>query len=510
MNQDKTDPTREKILIVDDIPANLNVLRQALEAEGYDLLFATEGETALKVAARAMPDLILLDIIMPGMDGFEVCRQLKKNQSTKDIPVVFITAMRETEEVVEGFRVGGVDYITKPFEKEEVLARVETHLTNARLTKALLQRNRELQGEIARREQAEADRQTADERFSLISEQEAQRWGIAGFVGQSKTIGKILAEILKLQTTGTMSVLIQGESGTGKELIARAIHFGGPRAKGPFIPVNCSAIPSELAESLFFGHVKGAFTGANKDKKGYFELADGGTLFLDEIGDMPLGLQAKLLRVLEDGCVIPIGGTHEKHVDVRILAATNADLQSRMAEGAFRSDLYYRLAGFTVDVPPLRDRPEDIPLLASHFLSLFATEMGIQKPALTQDALDTLMAYPFPGNVRELKNIIERALIESGGEKIQPQHLHFVHRLDDTSSPAGMSSPPWRGRGWVDKKMAVAQELPLNFEEAEMLLIQRALAQTDGNISEAARLLGINRSRIYRRLAKENIPSNVK
>ncbi|MBC8234819.1 sigma-54-dependent Fis family transcriptional regulator [bacterium] len=499
MNQDQTDQTREKILLVDDIPANLNVLRQALEAEGYDLLFATEGETALKVAARAIPDLILLDIIMPKMDGFEVCRQLKKNQSSQDIPVIFITAMRETEEVVEGFRVGGVDYIIKPFEKEEVLVRVETHLTNARLTKALRQRNRELQQEIARREQAEAARQTADERFSLISEQEAQRWGIAGFVGQSKTIGKILVEILKLQTTGTTSVLITGESGTGKELIARAIHFGGARAKGPFIPVNCSAIPSELSESLFFGHVKGAFTGANKDKKGYFELADGGTLFLDEIGDMPPGLQAKLLRVIEDGGVIPIGGTHEKHVDVRILAATNADLKTRMAEGAFRSDLYYRLAGFTVDVPPLRDRPEDIPLLASHFLSLFATEMGREKPALSSDALDALVAYPFPGNVRELKNIIERALIESGGEKIHLQHLHFVHRLDDTSSPAIM-----------DKKMAAAQELPLNFEEAEMLLIQRALAQTDGNISEAARLLGINRSRIYRRLAKENIPSNVK
>jgi len=302
----------------------------------------------LNIAGRAAPDLILLDIIMPGIDGFETCRRLKSDKTTQDIPVIFITAKDETEDIVEGFRISGVDYIIKPFEKEEILARVETHLKNARLTKALQQKNTELteaieklQQEMDRREQAEAarnqaeaDLKTADERLSLISEQEAQRWGIAGFVGQSKTIGKILTNIRQLQTTGTTSVLIQGESGTGKELIARAIHFGGPN----------------------------------------------------------------------------------------------------------------------------------------------------------------LMAYPFPGNVRELKNIIERALIESGGEKIQPEHLHFVNRLDETSSPAVM-----------DMKMAAAGQLPLNFEEAEALLIQRALAQTDGNISEAARLLGINRSRIYRKIAKETL-----
>ncbi|MCZ6676139.1 MAG: sigma-54 dependent transcriptional regulator, partial [Candidatus Poribacteria bacterium] len=310
-------------------------------------------------------------------------------ESTADIPVIFITAKNKTESLVEGFRIGGVDYITKPFEKEEVLIRVDTHLKINRLTKVFLQTsielagaNRALQQEIGRRKQAEDARQTADERLSLISQREAERWGIAGFVGKSQTIAKILKDISRLQTTGTVSVLITGESGTGKELIARAIHFGGPRAKRPFIPVNCSAVPRDLAESEFFGHIRGAFTGANTDRKGHFELADGGTLFLDEIGDMPLELQAKLLRVLEDGIVTPVGGTRSKQVDVRILAATNTDLEAKIAEGLFRSDLYFRLAEFPVPIPPLRERPEDIPLLAEHFLHLFSTEMELEKPML--------------------------------------------------------------------------------------------------------------------------------
>ena len=447
MSQNPIDLHGAKILIVDDVPANIEVLRQALASKGYEIFFANSGERALKVAANASPELVLLDIIMPGMDGFETCRRLKEDKSTKDIPVIFITAKREMEDVIGGFRVGGVDYITKPFEKEEVLTRVETHLKAGLLMKALAQKNDELtianqklQQEITRREQAEkAQKQAEDnlktnaERLSLISEQEAQRWGIASFIGKSKTIGKIMADIRRLHHAGTTNVLITGESGTGKELIARAIHFGGPRAAGAFIPVNCSAIPSDLAESRFLGHVKGAFTGANTDRKGYFELADGGTLFLDEIGDMSPDMQSKLLRVIEDGCVMPLGARREKQVDVRILAATNADLQAKMSEGVFRTDLYYRLAVFTVPVPPLRERKEDIPLLAEHFLNLFATEMGIPTPVLSQEALTALTSYSFPGNVRELKNIIERALIESGGATVEPGHLHFMQTT--TASP---------------------------------------------------------------------------
>ena len=277
-------------------------------------------------------------------------------------------------------------------------------------------------------------------------------------------------------------MLITGESGTGKELVARAIHHHSPRAAGPFVPVNCVAIPGELAESLFFGHTKGAFTGATADRKGYLELADGGTLFLDEIGDMPATLQGKLLRVLEDGEVTPVGASKSRRVDVRVLAATNADLPAKMAGGDFRQDLYFRLARYTVETPPLRERREDLPLLATHFLSVFASEMGMAAPAIETDALATLRTYPFPGNIRELKNVMERALILSGGQPITRGHLQLFQRSVETNSlpsPAGL--------------------LPLNLDAAEQELIRRALDETGGNVAEAARLLGVNRSRIYRR-----------
>ncbi|MBI1927127.1 sigma-54-dependent Fis family transcriptional regulator [Candidatus Poribacteria bacterium] len=465
-----------KILIVDDIPANLNLLRQNLESSGYKVVAVPSGTRALQVVERTEPDVILLDILMPEMDGFETCRRLKANPTTADIPVIFITAKDETESVVEGFRLGGVDYITKPFKEEEVLVRVQTHLKIHRLTQELIQKNRELQAEIARREQAEAEREKAedalikaDEELSMLSQREVEHWGIDGFIGKSHTINKILNEVRQLQEVGTTSVLITGESGTGKELIARALHYGSARARGRFIPVNCSAIPSELVESTLFGHLKGAFTGASEPKRGYFELADGGTLFLDEIGEMPFDLQAKLLRVLEDGTFTPVGGTVQKRATVRVLAATNADIQKKIAGGTFRSDLYFRLARFIVEVPPLRERREDIPLLAEHFLKMFAAEMSIaqrveggkdgrmkgrqsiaqpsnlpafQPPRLSSEALEALMRYDFPGNVRELKNIIEGALILSRGGIIQPEHLRFVQLPSAAVEDAPASPPP--------------------------------------------------------------------
>ena len=370
---------------------------------------------------------------MKGIDGFETCRRLKADPETADAPVIFITIKDEVERIVNGFRVGGVDYIPKPFQKEELLIRVENHLKISRLTQELLQKNRELEDEISRREQAEEARKEAynalkrmDDQLSMISEQEADHWGIAAFVGKSKTIRRILDDIRQLQNASKTSVLITGESGTGKELVARAIHFGGERAKGAFIPVNCTAIPEELAESALFGHVRGAFSGAHASHKGYFELADGGTLFLDEIGDMPLRLQAKLLRVIEDGCVMPVGGTRERNVEVRILAATNRNLMEKIAQDTFREDLYFRLARSMVKVPPLRERTEDIPLLTEHFIRMFATEMGLERPVLSTEALEALKNYRFPGNVRELKNIIEHALIKSHSPIIELKHLDFV------------------------------------------------------------------------------------
>ena len=289
-------------------------------------------------------------------------------------------------------------------------------------------------------EKRDRELEQAQDTLEHFSKQEASRWGIEGFVGKSKTIETILNEVRMLQNAGTTSVLITGESGTGKELIARAIHFGSERAKRPFISVNCSAIPHELAESILFGHVKGSFTGANTDRKGCFELANGGNLFLDEVGDMPIELQPKLLRVLDNGCFTPVGGAREKHVDVRIIAATNANLQTKIIEGRFRIDLYFRLARFTIKVPPLREHKEDIQLLADHFLRMFAKKMVIENPSISREALSILEAYHFPGNVREMENTIEHALILSGKSTIKPEHLRFLQFSSMIESPVSVDT----------------------------------------------------------------------
>ena len=481
---------KPRILVVDDTPANLRLLSDALEPQGYEILAAPSGHAALRIAARAQPDLILLDVMMPGQNGLEVCRELQADDATRAIPVIFITARTEAESVVDGFRVGAVDYITKPFRDAEVLSRVATHLRISQLTRELQEKNRALQAEMSRREQAERAKARTDERLSTLSAQESRRWDVAGFIGKSKAVRKILEDIQRLHQFNQTSVLITGESGTGKELIARAIHYGSARSAEPFVPVNCVAIPSELVESTMFGHVRGAFTGATMDRKGCFEQADGGTLFLDEIGDMPAALQAKLLRVLGDGCVSPVGASESKRVNVRIVAATNANLQEKIERGTFRQDLFFRLARYTVILPPLRERREDIPILAAHFVQLLSGDMGLRPPELTARAVLALCGHSFPGNVRELKNIIERALIESGGEAIEVTDLHLPPGL--ASLPVDQELEPGSGPG----------ELPFNVKAAEDVLIQRALVQTDGNIAEAARLLGIHRTRIYRKLAK--------
>lgn len=479
MDKENPKQARMKILIVDDVPANLRVLSALLESEGYQIFSAPNGEVAEKVAVQAKPDLILLDVVMPGKDGFETCRQLKKNAVTADIPVIFITVKDKTEELVKGFRAGGIDYIAKPFQAEEVLARVQTHLKINQLI-------RDLQQEIAQRKAIAVERNHLSNRLDIIRRHEAEHWGIDGIVGESRTVQQILAKISRLQNAETTTVLITGESGTGKELVARAIHSGSTKAKGPFIPVNCAAIPRDLAESLCFGHVKGAFTGALEDQEGYVSLADGGTLFLDEIGDMPLELQAKFLRVFEDRYVIPIGATHGRQVDVRILTATNADLTAKMNQGGFRQDLYYRLARIRVDIPPLRERREDVPILANHFLHMFAAEMGIETPRLSLEALEALQAYHFPGNVRELKHLLEGALIECDDSEIFPKHIHFVEHLE------------------IPNANGASVEIPLNLKQGEVFLIKRALKKAEGNVSEAARLLGVTRATIYRKLAQQD------
>ena len=480
--------------MVDDAAANVDLLADLLEPEGYQLLVASTGGQALEVAGSAAPSLILLDVMLPDLDGYEVCRRLKANDALAATPVIFITARDEPTALLEAFRAGGVDYITKPFHRDEVVMRVKTHLSLHRLSVSLQEKadglaraNDTLRAEIARREQAELAFDAANGQLSLIAEREAERWNVDGFVGQSATMAAILESLRRVRDFATTSVLITGESGTGKELVARAIHSGSSRARHPFVPVNCSAVPSELMESLFFGHRRGAFTGADRDRKGYFELAQGGTLFLDEVGDMPLPLQAKLLRVLEDGRFLPVGASEEQLADVRVVAATNAHLERSISEGRFRQDLFYRLARFSVRTPPLRERPEDIQPLAEHFLRTFGLEMSRKPPTLGAAALGALLVHDFPGNVRELKNIIERALIECRGNEIAPEDL----ALPERRRPAQLTQ---------FGKLPNVDDLPLNLEAAEQALIERALAACKGNVAQAARLLGVPRMRIYRRM----------
>jgi DNA-binding NtrC family response regulator len=484
---------RAKVLLVDDQPANLDVLRRVLEHDGYQVLLAPNGEVALKNAARAQPDLILLDVMMPEMDGYEVCRRLKAAEETRDIPIIFCTARDLGDDVVRGFELGAVDYVVKPFQEGEVLKRVETHVRMHQLTSELRDKNDALQAEICRREKL-------DSQLSVLSEREREQWGIDGFVGKSATIQRIFDDVRLLQDNPATTVLISGESGTGKELIARAIHHGGPRSDGPFLPLNCAALPRDLAESLLFGHVKGAFTGATEDRAGCFEAAHGGTLFLDEIGEMAPEQQAKLLRVLEDGVVTRVGATTSRQVDVRVVAATNVDLQERIAAGQFRQDLFYRLARFPVTAPPLRDRPDDIPLLAEHFAALFAAEMGRTTPAIDAQAQAAMRAYAFPGNVRELRNVVERALLASGGEgRITAAHLRFDDSGDSMATDvrdAGASAT------------AGGPSLPLDLDDAvvvaERWVLEQALARSEGNVSAATRLLGTNRNRVYRILGQRD------
>ena len=475
---------RDSILVIDDEPANLRLLTDMLQAQGYKVHGARSPELGLNTARGVLPDIVLLDIMMPEMDGFEVCQKLKADETTREIPIIFISARGETEDIVQGLAVGGVDYIVKPFQQAEVLMRVRTHVERYHLARDLARHAAQLQqnyDELAR----EVERRKAlAAKLEQVSEREAQRWGVEGFVSQSPLLREILKKIKMLEHADSVSVLVTGESGTGKELIARAVHANSARAAGPFLPVNCGTVPREMAESLLFGHGKGAFTGADKDQQGYFDLADGGTLFLDEVGDMPYDLQVKLLRVLEDGQVRSLGAQESHPVDVRVVAATNVDLADKIQEGSLRQDLYYRLARFTVEVPPLRERKEDIPLLAQHFLQLFAREMGLEPPALGKEVVSLLASYDYPGNVRELKNIVEHALIESQGGDIGSEHLHLMAAVDPSASP-------------LERAL---EELPYDFHEAELLLLERALKKTDGNITAAARLLNVNRIKIYRRL----------
>jgi DNA-binding NtrC family response regulator len=443
------------VLIVDDEPLNVDLLEQELSAAGYRTLAAADALAALSLAAANQPELILLDVMMPGLDGYEACRRLKAGEATRAIPVIFLTALTDTFEKVRAFKLGAVDYMTKPFETEELLARVGTH--------------------IALRREIEAHGRSKAVLHCLAEEQRHD------MIGRSAAFERLLAQIAKVAPTDS-TVLIQGETGTGKELVARAIHSASLRRERALVTVNCAALPRDLVESELFGHEKGAFTGATQQRRGRFELADGGSLFLDEVGELPLEAQAKLLRVLQEGQFDRVGGTRTLRADVRVLAATNRDLRAQVEAGRFRSDLYYRLNVFPVAVPPLRDRREDIPLLVEHFAARAARRLG-RKLAMSPAFLEQAQAYDWPGNVRELQNLVERAMIMSTGPTLEPVEL-----------PAGSRPAAPSGNGTL--------------EAMERAHIARVLEQTQWVIEGkqgAARILGLNPSTLRGRLRKLGI-----
>jgi two-component system response regulator PilR (NtrC family) len=412
---------------------------------------------------------VLTDLQMPGIDGLDVLRQVKTRAAGagRDVPVILLTAHGSVATAVAAMRDGAFDYVAKPFHMEELRQLVR---------KALAMRTLEADNARMRAELGE-------------------RYQLGQFVGTSPRMQEVYGLVRRVMAT-RINCLICGESGTGKELLARALHYGSDRARKAFVAVNCGAIPEALFESELFGYRKGAFTGAVRDKSGMFEAADGGTLFLDEVGEMPLTAQVKVLRALAERKVTPVGSTAEMPVDVRIVAATNRDLRAEVSAGRFREDLYYRLNVVQIDMPPLRERPEDIPLLASHFVERFASEYGKAIAGATPETLRLLKQYSFPGNVRELQNILERAVALEGGTHITPGAL--PERLRGEFGGAGEEaaeteeiSVPLTGMD-LERKLA----------EVERSYLVRALAMSGGNRTQAARLLGITFRSLRYRLVK--------
>jgi len=450
------------VLIVDDEPVNVDLLEQELGAAGHHTVSAASGEEAVVLAAQTQPDLILLDVMMPGIDGYETCRRLKASEATRAIPVIILTALSETFEKVRAFREGAVDYVTKPFETEELLARVGTH--------------------IALRREIEAHRKSKATIHLLVEESRSDRDAL---IGESSALQRVREQIAQVAPTDS-TVLIQGETGTGKELVARAIHEKSARRERPLIKINCAALPRELVESELFGHEKGAFTGAIQQRRGRFELADGGTLFLDEIGELTPEAQAKLLRVLQEREFERIGGARTLRVDVRVIAATNRDLHAEVGASRFRADLYFRLDVFPIVLPSLRERRDDIPGLLQHFVARTARKLGRAVDGMSPTFIERARAYDWPGNVRELENLVERALIMSRDGVLDASELFAGPVSAARADPTGNDT----------------------LEEVERAHIRRVLDGSSWRIEGdqgAARKLGLNPSTLRGRMRKLGI-----
>lgn len=480
------------ILLVDDTPANLRFLLEILTEEGFDVRPANSGSLALASARNRPPDLILLDIMMPEMDGYEVCRQLKKDGRTRDVPVLFISALEETVDRVLAFDVGGVDFITKPFQSQEVLARVRTHLALRRVQTRLEQQKAQLEQEISERKKAEEELSKYQDSLAGILEKKLRRPEVfKDIVSQSEKMRSIFQYIEALACSSE-PVLITGESGVGKELIARAVHDVS-QLKGPWVPVNIAGLDDNVFSDTLFGHVRGAFTGADRARTGMIEKAAGGTLFLDEIGDLSPVSQVKLLRLLQEKEFIPLGSDQVHQLNARIVVATNIKLHQQQKPGAFRNDLYFRLCTHHIEVPPLRERTEDIVFLLHHFLEEAAREMGKKKPTPPAELPILLSTYSFPGNIRELRAMVFNAVSMHKGRTIS---------MDLFKKAMGLSGKEPSEDMFRDNPLVTFHERLPTLKQVTELLVKEAISRTQGNQSMAARLLGITPPALSGRLKK--------
>jgi two-component system, NtrC family, response regulator HydG len=450
------------VVVTEDDPAIRLFHERWLGDEGYRVIAVGSGEECLRVLTEAMPDAMLLDLSLPGLGGIEVLERVRDAQRL--LPVIITTSDTSVATVVAAMQRGAYDYLTKPIERTKLLTTLKNAVERHRLSVRLAQ-----------------------------LEHDAGVGGLPGIVGSSAAMKELFQRIERVAATD-VTVLIHGESGTGKELVARGIHERSARSTGPFVALNCAAIPETLQEDELFGHERGAFTGATSQRSGRFELAHRGTLFLDEIGELTSGLQAKLLRVIQERSFQRVGGTAEVHSSFRLLGATNRDLSEEVVAGRFREDLFFRIAVFEVELPPLRTRLEDIPVLAHKFLKDFSTGSGGRSLDIAADALECMSLYGWPGNVRELQNVVQRAAIECVGDVIRTTDLPA--RVRGGAAPRPSSSVA----------SAVSDPDVLTLEEIERRAIEAALRRTEGNLSRAGRDLGIGRTTLYRKLRKYGLP----
>jgi two-component system response regulator HydG len=459
---------------VDDEPGLRRGIARTLQTRGMEVLTADDGAAAMEILSKEHIDIALIDVMMPKVDGLQLLEHIKEHHS--DVEVIMMTAFGNVETAVKAVRAGAYHFLTKPFRSNDEMA----------LTVAKAAERRQLVG-----------------RAMMLERKLAEQDAFGELTGNSPLMREVYRLALGVAPTAS-TVLILGESGTGKELTARAIHQHSPRASKPFIAMNCSAIPVGLVESELFGHMRGAFTGATSTREGLFEAANNGTIFLDEVGDLPPLVQVKLLRALQEGEIKRVGSNETRKVDVRVIAATNVDLRTRIVSGRFREDLFYRLNVVAIEMPPLRKRREDIPLLAQHFLTKYAARAGRSIKQLAPETMRALQRRTWPGNVRELENAIEHAVVFCRGEVIEPEDLPSYHAAED-EPPLGDSMPPLAPEAWAEKLAELPykrakQKAMVAFDAAYFAaLLQRA----QGNVSEAARLAGLDRTN-FRRAARRS------